>query len=735
MIKEYLKFEESGLYIAFAITDKNRIRLVHFSANEFAPEDDINIGSKDEDLFFTDGYQFAQINYAGYNRPYEKQGSMYIATIPGASMVYDGYQETVNQDGRVVNIFQKDELTDAYVTTEIQFFDGIPTVRFTNTVKNLSSEDQVLEYLGTFSYLGLEKEGSQSTDMKMRVYIPHSSWQKELCWQVYTLEQLGLPQTQPHIMKHGSKNVSFTNTGNWSTKDYIPMGYIENTEADTGLYFQIEHNGSWHWEMGMQDNHIFLNISGPTEAQSHFYKILKPGDSFTTVPVSVGVSRADFSEAMSNLTDYRRRIRRPNQDDINLPVIFNDYMNCLFGDPTTEKEIPLIDAAARAGCEYFVIDAGWYSDGFWWDGVGEWKESRERFPGGIREVTDYIRSKGMKPGVWLELEVMGIKCPLAGKVPDNWFFVRHGKRVYDRSRYQLDFRNPEVIRHVNEVVDRVVNEYGVSYIKMDYNIEPGIGTELGCDSPGDGLLQHERAYLAWLDSVFEKYPDLVIENCSSGGLRMDYAMLKRYSLQSTSDQEDYVQYSTIAANVPSAVTSEQAAVWSYPMRGADSEETIFNMINAMLCRIHQSGHLAELSEERFDLVSEGIRVYKSIRDDIRKSHPYWPLGFAGALSPWVCLAIYTEDHVYAAVWRRCTELAGDGSDKKACEGSDRCDIPFERLLRRISGDTDGWSARVLYPEKANADNLEYSYTPSDGILHVRYKLPVMARLFELSRLV
>ena len=64
----------------------------------------------------------------------------------------------------------------------------------------------------------------------------------------------------------------------------------------------------------------------------------------------------------------------------------------------------------------------------------------------------------MIPGVWLELEVMGINCEKAKNAPDDWFFVRHGKRVYDRSRYQLDFRNPAVIAHVNEVIDRVVNE-------------------------------------------------------------------------------------------------------------------------------------------------------------------------------------------------------------------------------------------------------------------------------------
>ena len=105
---------------------------------------------------------------------------------------------------------------------------------------------------------------------------------------------------------------------------------------------------------------------------------------------------------------------------------------------------------------------------------------------------------------------------------------------------------------------------------------------LGAESVGQGLLEHEKAYLNWLDGVFARYPDLVIENCSSGGLRIDYALLSRYSIQSTSDQEDYRNYATIAANAVAGVTPEQAAVWSYPMRQGDKEEVIYNMVNAML---------------------------------------------------------------------------------------------------------------------------------------------------------
>ena len=294
------------------------------------------------------------------------------------------------------------------------------------------------------------------------------------------------------------------------------------------------------------------------------------------------------------MTKYRRLIRRPNADNEHPSVIFNDYMNCLWGDPTTEKEYPLIDAAAEAGCRYYCIDCGWYDDGPWWDGVGQWLPAKGRFPGGIGEVLDYIRQKGMIPGLWLELEVMGIHCPLAEQVPDDWFFQIEGRRVIDESRYQLDFHNPDVIRHADGVIDRLVKEYGVGYIKMDYNINAGPGTQRAADSAGEGLLSHTRAYLAWLDGVFARYPDLVIENCSSGGMRMEYSHLSRYSIQSVTDQTDYVKMACIACNCMTACTPEQAAIWSYPMRDGDEEETIFNMVNAMLLRIHQSGHLAEL---------------------------------------------------------------------------------------------------------------------------------------------
>ena len=704
---KYIRIVENGINIVFAVNEDNQIKMLHFSSAEFEER------LLAEPNYVKEAFQLVQVSFSGYNRPYEKHGNKHIVTAPGYLLKYVSMTDSVNELGRKLEITQEDDVTGARVVTHMQFYKGTSVVRCWNIVTNIGTQDQTLEYISSFCYTGIEKEGELSTDDKMRISIPHNGWQKEMSWKTYSFPDLGFAQTQPTVYQRTSKTIEVTNTGNWSTKEYLPMGYLENTEAKTSLFWQIEHNGSWHYEIGDQNRHFYLCVSGPTEVQSHWFKTLKPGESFESVPVAVGVSENDFSKAMGELTKYRRKIRRPNEDNETLPIIFNDYMNCLFGDPTTEKELPLIDAAAEAGCEYFVIDAGWYAPGEWWDSVGEWQECLERFPGGVREVTDYIRKKGMIAGVWLELEVMGINCEKAKNAPDDWFFVRHGKRVFDRSRYQLDFRNPQVIAHVDEVIDRVVRDYGVGYIKMDYNIEPGIGTELYADSVGQGMLEHERAYLAWLDGVFQRYPNLVIENCSSGGLRIDYALLSRYSIQSTSDQEDFRNYATISANAPTGVTMEQAAVWSYPQRDGDREETIFNMVNTLLLRVHQSGHLAELSKERFLLVKEALSYYKTIRMHIKTALPIWPLGIADNQDDWLSLGLQTPNCVYLAVWRR-------GGTQNSIV------IPMGRFFLH---DND-YSCKQTYPKE---DLVEYEYDKETDELTVVFPKDTMARFFEIRR--
>jgi len=343
-------------------------------------------------------------------------------------------------------------------------------------------------------------------------------------------------------------------------------------------------------------------------------------------------------------------------DTERLPIIFNDYMNCLSGDPSTDRLLPLIDAAARAGAEYFVVDAGWYDDtDGWWDSVGEWQPSTVRFPGGFDKVMDLVRERGMTPGLWLEPEVVGVRSPMAQLLPDEAFFQRAGRRLTERGRHQLDFRHPAAREHLDATVDRLVTEFGLGYLKLDYNIEIGPGTDHDADSAGDGLLGHNRAYRAWIEDVLDRHPGLVIESCSSGGLRTDHAMLSATQLHSVTDQTDFRLLPAIAAAAPMAVTPEQSAMWTYPVPEMTDRETAFNLAGALLGRIHLSGRLDLLRPEQEALTHNALAAYRELRAHLPTALPHWPVGLPSWRDGWVSLAVEVEsDSVagYVLAWRR-----------------------------------------------------------------------------------
>ena len=690
------EIEESGVFLVLEVSDEGEVFFLHCQRKPFRKG---TIPEKEKS-----GYRLIEIEAAGEDQD-DHHGSKYTGTLPGRRLKFEGLSDECNDRGRCITVIQTDPETGLMAKSILQFAGKTGVLESKTVVENRGREAVGLTYLSSFCLNGLTKQSDCPWDESAFVMVPSNSWYGEFQWKRFTLPELGMYR----VFDYSTKRISYSATGTWTSSEFLPMGYVEDQVSQNGWYFSIVHNGSWHWEIGDSRNQIYLQLSGPTENENHWYKSLKPGESFESVTVAVAPTDIGFEDAAARMTSWRRFVRRKNQDNEKLPVIFNDFMNCLGGDPTAEKEYPLIDAAAEIGCEYYTIDAGWYANGSWWSRVGEWEPAEKRWPDGIGKVLSYIREKGMIPGLWLELEVMGIHCPIAQELPDNWFFMRHGKRVIDHGRYQFDFRNPEVKKFADDVIRRLVEEYGAGYIKMDYNINAGIGTEEGADSAGDGLLSHNRAYLEWLDHIFETYPELIIENCGSGGMRITDALLSRHSIQSSSDQTDYLSYAAISAAAPAAITPEQNAVWSYPLYDADAEQTAFNMVNAMLMRIHQSGHLARLSEENKELIREAIGYYKKIRCLIRQSVPFWPMGLPAFRDQRFALGAACEECAHLAIWR-----IDDEADETA--------LSLKGVKRRVK------SVRLVYPSGLPC---EYSLDKEKQVLMVAQPKK-SARLFRIE---
>lgn len=625
---------------------------------------------------------------------------------PGITLEYIGKKEEPLPNGKRVIISQKDIAKNLLVESFYEFNNVSPVVRRYTKVTNNGNESVGIDYLSSAVINNFNPTGI--VDDEFYIHYANNSWAREGQWKRRKPSEMGWDLSEGQFRG----NITINNIGSFSTQKYLPIGMIENTKTGLIWFWQIEHNGSWIWKISNYgDGSAFLYLGGPDAVTSNAWKNLKPGESYQTVPVALGVVKGGFNEAVEALTKYRRTVvMRPHKFNTDIPVVYNDYMNTLKANPTTEKEMPLINAASDLGIDYYMIDAGWYSQlgETWWDTVGSWLPSTNRFDGGLEKLIADIKAKGMIPGLWLEIEVVGVNSPLKDK-PDNWFFMQHGKRLIDNGRFLLDYRNPEVVAFATGVIDRLINDFGVGYFKLDYNSRAYIGTDADADSPGQGMLTHNRAVVKWYKDMLDNHPGLVLEACASGGNRLDYAMLSQAQISSSSDQENYKEYPAILVGTLAAVIPEQLGVWAYPSVDGDAKEASFGMTTAMMGRLYQSGFLGELSKESHAQVKAGIEIYKStLAPFIPNAIPFFSLGMPAIsdMKTPIAVGLKQNDKAFIAVWR--------------LEGESSVTIPLKETS----------SIKLLYPQ-----NLGIEANLKQGDLQIIFPNEYMGCIIEVTFLV
>jgi alpha-galactosidase len=588
-------------------------------------------------------------------------------TAVGGRMRYVGHR-TDTAEGTLA-ITQRDAQTGLEAETVFRSL-GARAHRVRTTLRNNGPDELVLQAVSSVALTGLVPMLGDSS--RTHVWTARNEWCAEGRWSRQALTSGPvLPEINAPLHQWPSMG-ALTRTGSttWSTGEHLPVAVLENTGSGCAIAWEVENSGPWRWELCSQvtrQDLYTLVLLGPTDLHHGWNVALRPEESFTTVPASFAVGEGGRDGAIGELTRHRRASHVAHTADATRPLVFNDYMNGLMGDPTSEKLLPLIDAAADVGAEVFCIDAGWYDDGRdWWPSVGAWEPSATRFaPDGLGAVLDRIRARGMQPGLWIEPEVIGVRSPRAQDLPEDAFLHRQGRRITDHERHFLDLRSRAAREHLDAVFDRLLRQWGVRYIKWDYNGTPGAGPDHAgaadaadpgrhheLIAPGQGLLEHARAHLDWFEQLRARHPEVVFEACSSGGQRTDQVILSHYDLQSTSDQQDFRLSSTIAAAAPMAMTPEMAGNWAYPHAGMTLEEVAFTLANGLAGRLYLGGLLHELDPQQRALVQEAVAVYPDIIAHHARSLPRWPLDPPAWDAPFHVLELRGEHDSLLVVWNR-----------------------------------------------------------------------------------
>ena len=293
----------------------------------------------------------------------------FTSTGVGDRLRYVSHRTVVDDRTTRLVIEQRDELTGLATSTTLTAYADVPALQAQSTLRNTSDDEQIVQMISSLALGCVLDDGESLEDLVL--HSAQNSWCAESRWsQVRLRDDEGLGRIAPPDWDLESRTYrAAVSTSTWSTGQILPTAMIDNTATGRALAWQIEHNGAWRWEVDgrwIGPDEVAVVVGGPNDVDHHWTIRLDPGAEFVTVPASVAVSREGWQGAIAALTAHRRAIRRPLVRP-DLPVIFNDYMNALMGDPTTEKLLPLIDAAAETGAEYFCIDAGWYDDGgHWW---------------------------------------------------------------------------------------------------------------------------------------------------------------------------------------------------------------------------------------------------------------------------------------------------------------------------------------------------------------------------------
>lgn len=484
--------------------------------------------------------------------------------------------------------------------------------------RNRTGRTVTLDMLTSFSLDNLSPVQRDDAPYKLKLHRFRGGWSLEGKHVEETVEELNLESTWfrgfPESERYGV-------LGSHPVKRWFPFGCVEDTQHRLFWAAQIGVNSSWQMEF-TKDGDCYSLSGGPADCEfGGWWKEIPDGGSFLAPKAYISVSGKNLWDVCQNITGmFQKYADTQPECERALPAIFNEWCSS-WGKPTHEGMLRTAKRLSGLPVRYLVIDAGWSkkncAEAEPQGSNGDWEYDRDKFPHGIGVLAQELRESGFQTGIWFEFEVTTEGAKVHGPEYDSWHLYRGGEIIQTgEDRRFLDFRKKEVREYLDKKVVSFLKENEITYLKVDYNGSIGYGCD-GAESPGEGLRAQMEAVYSFFTRLREEVPELVIENCASGGHRLEPKMMGITAMSSFSDAHECPEIPYIAANLHQLILPRQSQIWAVVSPELTMREIRYRLMSAMLGRFCLSGGITELDAEQWEEVVRSLKFYEKVKHIIK----------------------------------------------------------------------------------------------------------------------
>lgn len=405
-----------------------------------------------------------------------------------------------------------------------------------------------------------------------------------------------------------------------------PFFAIDYNASQTNgeIYFGlVKWSGNWKIEIQKQLYEKIAISMGLNDWDFSF--LLEPNHTFETPEIIFGFSEKGFDKMTNNLHAYTKNYILPKRNSSKIKkVLYNSWEATLFNvNEKNQKELATV--ASKIGVELFVMDDGWFgkrdNDK---KGLGDWYVNEEKFPNGLNPLIDHVNNLGMDFGIWIEPEMVNPESDLYKKHPDWVLNFPNRPRTLKRNQLILNLAKNEVKSYIKNFINDLLSKYNIKYVKWDMNryvFESG-WPENKVEKQKEIWYYYVKNFYEIIDSLRKNHPEVIFENCSSGGERIDLGIMRYFDEVWPSDNTNPFDRQFIQEGFSMIYPVSTMRSWVTDWEGKNTYPIDFRFKVAMSGTLGIGANLLEYNKEELEIAKKNIELYKKIRETVQFGNYY-----------------------------------------------------------------------------------------------------------------